>query len=547
MEPKVIRDAETAVPKIIAGMKRVADAVVPTLGPRGRNVAYSRGYGAPVVTSDGVTVARQLEFKDRLENIGASLVKEAASNANVTRGDGTTTTSLLAHRMAEQAYKLVTAGVAPIKIKKGMDIAQNNIVQILRNSAVPCETKEDIHRVALLASKNDDQVAEMVSAAMEYAGKEGLVEVGYSDTGESSIDIVEGCRIDRGVSHFWLIPPDANEVVLENPYILILDKKFSNLQEFVPIAEVIAGRPLLIIAEDIEGDVLQTILLNVTKMGVKICCVKSPSYGAQREGILGDLAILTGTTVVSSKLGITTEDIAKGTRQNMEDPDTTDTALGTADKVVIDKETCTIVGGGGFEDQIQDRIQQLRKEATRFPETDFNYAQLMKRASYIEKGLALISVGGKSETEREDKKLRVDDALSAARGAVLGGTVIGGGIALIKAAKAFKKNFLNLIEDEEVRKGAEIVLEACTYPTRCIAYNSGSSGDYVVERILQSDSDTLGYNAEKQELSNLIEDGVIDPVEVVTSAITYSTSVASMVATLGCSVELQEEENESTA
>lgn len=526
---------------ISSGIDKVAEAVGATLGPRGRHVLVNRPYQTPLATNDGVTVALNIELPNAGENVGAKLVQEAASKTNEGFGDGTTTTTILTQEMVKDGIRLISSGVAPDLLKRGMDSAQRGITEILLGMTEPCDSKEKVRHVAYVSSHQDGPIADVVADAVELMGARGAIEVLTSDHPELKLEVTEGCMIDRGYAHPQFVAPGETSVVLEEPSILILDRKWSNVQELTALAQVLTTSSLLVIAEDIEGVVLQSLLVSNARGTMKICAVKAPSYGDHRSGLLADLAILTGTTVISATTGTSIQNLVESIANKGP------LKLGCAQKVLIDKDSTTFVKGYGKPEDIQARILALRNEAEHGKTEKYNYTQLMKRASSLEQGIATIKVGGATEASAEERKMRLDDALSAARAASENGVVPGGGVALIKAASIWKVT-LDQIEagtgtmSPEVKLGHELVMKACATPLWQIVENAGESGDYAVKRIQGSQSDTLGFDATDLTFKNMIEAGILDPASVVVAELRYAVSIASMVLSVGCLVTDKEEE-----
>jgi len=527
---------------ISSGIDKVAEAVGATLGPRGRHIVIERPYQAPLATNDGVTVALNIELPDAGENVGVKLVREAASKTNDSFGDGTTTTTIMTQKMVRDGIKLISAGVAPILLKKGMDSALRGITEIVAGMAEPCDTKEKVKHVAYVSSHQDEPIANVVADAVELMGARGVIEVLPSDLPELKLEVTEGCMIDRGFAHPHFLSPGETSITLEEPAILILDKKWSNIQELGALGQVLSTSSLLVIAEDIEGAVLQSLLVTNARGAMKVCAVKAPSYGDHRAGLLADLAILTGTTVISSTTGLSIKSLVESITSNG------DLKLGCAQKVLIDKDNTTFVKGYGKPENIQARILALRNEAELRKDESYNYKQLLKRASSLESGIATIRIGGATKTTAEERKLRLDDALSAARAASESGIVAGGGVALLNAAKVWETTIKQIEEqtgamNPDVKLGHDLVIQACATPLWQIVENAGESGDYAVKRVQESPSDTLGFDASDLTFKNLPAAGILDPASVVVAGLRNAVSIASMTLSVGCLVT-DEEENE---
>ncbi len=513
------------------GVNAVANAVKVTLGPRGRNVVLEKKFGNPTITKDGVTVAKEIELEDHLENIGAQLLKEVASKTNDVAGDGTTTATVLGQAIVREGLKNVAAGANPLALKRGIDKAVEAAVEKIKAMAIPVEDRKAIEEVATI-SANDPEIGKLIADAMEKVGKEGIITVEESKGLETELEFVEGYQFDRGyISPYFITNPDAMEAVLENPYILIVEKKISNVRELLPVLEQVAqtGKPLLIIAEDVEGEALATLVVNKLRGTLNVAAVKAPGFGDRRKEMLKDIAAVTGGQVISEELGIKLENV-------------TLSMLGQAERVKITKDETTIVGGKGKKEDIEARIAQIKKE---LETTDSEYAKekLQERLAKLAGGVAVIRVGAATETELKEKKHRFEDALNATRAAVEEGVVPGGGTAYLRAIGAVDKVIAELEGDEAT--GAKIVRRALEEPTRQIAENAGFEGSVVVNQILaESKNERLGFNAATGEYVDMIEAGIIDPAKVTRSAIQNAASIGSMVLTTEAVVAEKPEKKE---
>ncbi len=518
--------------KLYEGVKKLNDAVKVTMGPRGRNVLIQKSFGAPSITKDGVSVAKEIELPETVENMGAQLVKEVASKTADEAGDGTTTATVLAHAIFREGLRNITAGANPIEVKRGMDKAAEAIIAELKKIAKEVKNKEEIAQVATISANSDRKIGELISEAMEKVGQDGVITVEEAKGINDELEVVEGMQFDRGyLSPYFITNPDKMTVEMENPLILLYDKKISNLKDLLPILEQVqkTGRPLLIIAEDIEGEALATLVLNKLRGVLNIAAVKAPGFGDRRKAMLEDIAILTGGNVITEELGRTLESAT------VED-------LGKAGRVVIDKENTTIVDGAGDKDKIEARVKQIKAQIEETT-SEYDKEKLQERLAKLAGGVAVIKVGAATETEMKEKKDRVDDALSATKAAVEEGIVVGGGSALIKAAK---KLSLELEGDEAI--GADIVKRAIKAPLRQIAENAGFDGGVVVNKVVESDDANLGFDAASGEYVNMFEKGIIDPVKVERIALQNAVSVASLLLTTEATVsEIKEEKPASPA
>ncbi|MFQ5532778.1 MAG: chaperonin GroEL, partial [Candidatus Methylomirabilales bacterium] len=498
MPAKQLKYDEEARKATLEGVRQLAQAVKVTLGPKGRNVVLDKKWGAPTITKDGVTVAKEIELKDPFENMGAQMVKEVASKTSDAAGDGTTTATLLAEAIYREGQKNVTAGSNPMALKRGIDKAVEVVVSELKKLSITTKGKKEISQVATISANNDSTIGNLIAEAMEKVGKDGVITVEEAKGMETNLEVVEGMQFDRGyLSPYFVTDPERMECVVENPFLLINEKKVSNMRDLLPVLEQIAklGRPLLIIAEDVEGEALATLVVNKLRGTLNAAAVKAPGFGDRRKEMLKDVAILTGGEVIAEEVGIKLENI------RLED-------LGRAKKVVIDKENTTIIEGSGDHKAIEGRIKQIR---TQIEETtsDYDKEKLQERLAKLAGGVAVIKVGAATEVEMKEKKARVEDALNATRAAVEEGIVAGGGVAYLRTLKALEK--LKLEEDEKV--GSDIIRRALEEPIRQIAANAGAEGSIVVQKVLEKPGN-YGFNAETEEYEDLMESGIIDPTKV---------------------------------
>jgi chaperonin GroEL len=512
--PKQITYGDESRQSILRGVNRLADAVKVTLGPRGRNVVLDRKFGAPTITKDGVTVAKEIQLKEPLENMGAQMVKEVASKTSDVAGDGTTTATVLAQAIYREGSKNVTAGANPMEVKRGIEKAVAAVTAELKKLSKPVQGKM-IAQVGTISANNDETIGNIIAEAMEKVGKDGVITVEEAKSIETSLEVVEGMQFDRGyLSPYFVTDPERMECVLENPFVLIHEKKISGMKELLPVLEQVAklGQPLLIIAEDLEGDALATLVVNKLRGTLQIAAVKAPGYGDRRKAMLEDIAILTGGQAITEDLGIKLENI------KLED-------LGKAKKITIDKEHTTIVEGAGKKKDIEGRVKQLR---TQVEETtsDYDREKLQERLAKLVGGVALIKVGAATETEMKEKKARVEDAMHATKAAVEEGIVPGGGVALLRCVEAVEA--VEVEGDEAV--GVSIIKRALEEPLRLIAANAGHEGAVVVGRVRELKGEE-GFNALTEKYENLVEAGVIDPTKVVRSALQNAASIASLLLT----------------
>ncbi len=499
------------------GVDQLAEAVKVTLGPKGRNVVIDKKFGAPTVTKDGVTVAKEIELSDALENMGAQMVKEVATKTSDLAGDGTTTATVLAQAIFREGLKNVTAGVNPMALKRGIDAAVSAVVEELKKMSVPTKGKKEIAQVGSISANNDKEIGDLIAEAMEKVGKDGVITVEEAKGLETTLETVEGMQFDRGyLSPYFVTDPEKMEAVLEDALILVHDKKVSSMKDLLPILEKVAqmGKPLLIIAEDIEGEALATLVVNKLRGTLRVAAVKAPGFGDRRKAMLEDIAVVTGGQVISEEVGFKLENAVV-------------TDLGRAKRIVVDKETTTIIDGQGDEEKIKGRIKEL-KAAIDKTTSDYDREKLQERLAKLAGGVAVINVGAPTESEMKEKKARVEDALHATRAAVEEGIVPGGGVALVRAQKALKN--LKLAEaDEQI--GVDIVRRSLEEPMRIIVQNAGGEGSIVVEKIRQSKEINYGYNALTDEYEDLVLAGVIDPTKVTRTALQNAASIASLLLT----------------
>ena len=517
MAAKDVKFGRDARERILRGVDILADAVKVTLGPKGRNVVIDKSFGAPRITKDGVTVAKEIELKDKFENMGAQMLREVASKTNDQAGDGTTTATVLAQAIVREGMTCVAAGMNPMDLKRGIDLAVTKVVEDLVKRSKPVSGSSEIAQVGIISANGDREVGEKIAEAMEKVGKEGVITVEEAKGLEFELDVVEGMQFDRGyLSPYFVTNPEKMIVELDNPYILIHEKKLSSLQALLPILEAVvqSGRPLLIIAEDIEGEALATLVVNKLRGGLKIAAVKAPGFGDRRKAMLGDIATLTAGEMISEDLGIKLESVTLA-------------MLGEAKKVTIDKDNTTIVDGNGAHDDIKARVEQIRAQIENTT-SDYDREKLQERLAKLAGGVAVIKVGGASEVEVKERKDRVDDALHATRAAVEEGIVPGGGTALLYATKALAG--MKGANDDQT-KGIDIVRKAITAPIKQIATNAGHDGAVVSGNLLREDNETQGFNASTDVYENLVAAGVIDPTKVVRTALQDAASVAGLLIT----------------
>ncbi len=515
MSAKLIEYSLDARTKLKKGVDQLADAVKVTLGPKGRNVVIDKKFGAPTVTKDGVTVAKEIELEDPIENMGAQMVREVASKTSDVAGDGTTTATVLAQAIFAEGLKNVTAGANPMDLKRGIDLAVEAIVNNLKKLSKPVETSQEIQQVGAISANNDQSIGKIIADAMDKVGKDGVITVEEAKGTETTMEVVEGMQFDRGyLSPYFVTNADTMEAILEDPYILIHDKKISAMKDLLPILEKVAqsGRSLLIIAEEVEGEALATLVVNKLRGTLRVCAVKAPGFGDRRKAMLEDIAILTGGTVISEEKGFKLENAQLS-------------YLGQAARVVIDKDNTTIVEGKGKKEEIKKRINEIKVQIEKTT-SDYDREKLQERMAKLSGGVAVLKVGAATEVEMKEKKARVEDALHATRAAVEEGIVPGGGVAYIRAMENLDVN----VENDDQRTGVEIVKKALEAPIRHIAENAGWEGSVVLNRVKEG-KDDFGFNANTEQFENLMKSGVIDPTKVARIALQNAASVASMLIT----------------
>ena len=522
MAAKDVKFGNDARVKMLKGVNVLADAVKVTLGPKGRNVILDKSFGAPTITKDGVSVAREIELEDKFENMGAQMVKEVASKANDAAGDGTTTATVLAQAIVNEGLKAVAAGMNPMDLKRGIDKAVSAVVSELKNLSKPCETSKEIEQVGTISANSDSIVGQLIAQAMEKVGKEGVITVEDGTGLDDELAVVEGMQFDRGyLSPYFINKSETATVELDNPYILLVDKKVSNIRELLPVLEGVAkaGKPLLIIAEDIEGEALATLVVNTMRGIVKVAAVKAPGFGDRRKAMLQDIAILTAGTVISEEIGMELE------KATLED-------LGQAKRVVINKDNTTIIDGVGDEAQIKGRVAQIRQQIEEST-SDYDKEKLQERVAKLAGGVAVIKVGAATEVEMKEKKDRVDDALHATRAAVEEGIVAGGGVALVRAASKVAATLKGDNEEQDV--GIKLALRAMEAPLRQIVTNAGEEASVVASAVKNGEGN-FGYNAGTEQYGDMIEMGILDPTKVTRSALQFAASVAGLMITTECMV-----------
>ncbi|MCZ6550015.1 MAG: chaperonin GroEL [Candidatus Methylomirabilales bacterium] len=515
MPAKQLKYDEEARRATMRGVDQLAHAVKVTLGPKGRNVVLDKKWGAPTITKDGVTVAKEIELEDPFENMGAQMVKEVASKTSDVAGDGTTTATILAQAIYREGQKNVTAGANPMALKRGIEKAVETVVAELKKQSITTKGKKEISQVATISSNNDPTIGNLIAEAMEKVGKDGVITVEEAKVMETALDVVEGMQFDRGyLSPYFVTDPERMECVLENPYLLINEKKITNMRDLLPVLEQIAkmGRPLMIISEDVEGEALATLVVNKLRGTLNCAAVKAPGFGDRRKEMLKDISTLTGGEVIAEEVGIKLENI------RLED-------LGRCKKVLIDKENTTIIEGAGDRKVIEGRIKQIRTQIDEST-SDYDQEKLQERLAKLAGGVAVIKVGAATEVEMKEKKARVEDALNATRAAVEEGIVAGGGVAYLRTVKALLA--LKLVDDEKI--GVDIVRRALEEPIRQIAENAGTEGSIVVQKVLEK-TGAYGFNAETQEYEDLISAGIIDPTKVTRIALQNAASIAALMVT----------------
>ncbi len=517
MAAKEVRFAGDARDKMLRGVDILANAVKVTLGPKGRNVVLDKSFGAPRITKDGVTVAKEIELEDKFENMGAQMVREVAQKTNDTAGDGTTTATVLAQAIVKEGAKSVAAGMNPMDLKRGIDIAVNAVVKDIEKRAKKVGSSAEVAQVGTLAANGDTKVGKMIAEAMQKVGNEGVITVEEAKALDTEVEIVEGMQFDRGyLSPYFITNAEKMVAELEDAFVLLHEKKLSGLQAMLPVLEAIvqAGKPLLIVAEDVEGEALATLVVNKLRGGLKVAAVKAPGFGDRRKAMLEDIAILTGGQLISEDLGIKLENV-------------TTAMLGRAKKVIIDKEKTTIVDGAGKKKDIEARVGQI-KQQIEDTTSDYDREKLQERLAKLAGGVAVIRVGGATEIEVKEKKDRVEDALNATRAAVEEGIVPGGGVALLRAKKAVGRISNG---NADVQAGINIVLKALEAPTRQIAENAGVEGSIVVGKIMEHKSETFGFDAQSEDYVDLVDSGIVDPAKVVRAALQDAASVAGLLVT----------------
>ena len=513
---KQLQFSDEARRSILRGVEKLAKAVKVTLGPKGRNVVIEKKFGAPTITKDGVTVAKEIELEDTYENLGAEMVKEVASKTSDVAGDGTTTATVLAEAIYKEGLKNVTAGANPMQIKRGIEKAVEAVVKTLKSISTPIKEQKEIAQVAAIAANGDKIIGEKIAEAMEKVGKDGVITVEEGKTLDTTLKLVEGMQFDQGyLSPYFVTDTERMECVMDNPYILIHEKKISNMKNLLPLLEKVAqsGKPLLIISEETEGEALATLVVNKIRGTFSCCAVKAPGYGDRRKAMLGDIAVLTGGRAVTEDLGIKLENVT------LEE-------LGQAKRITIDKENTTIIEGAGTPEAVKSRISQIRNEIDA-SDSDYDKEKLQERLAKLSGGVAIINVGAATEIEMKEKKARIEDALHATRAASEEGIVPGGGVALLRASR--KLNELKLSEDEQI--GVGIIKRALEEPVRMIASNAGQEGSVVVQKLLTETNVLIGYDADEDRFINMVEAGIIDPTKVTRSALQNAASIASLMLT----------------
>ncbi len=517
MTAKEVRFSTDARTRMLHGIDTLANAVKITLGPRGRNVILDKAYGAPRITKDGVTVAKEIELEDKFENMGAQMVREVASKTNDDAGDGTTTATVLAHAIVREGVKAVAAGMNPMDLKRGIDIAVAAVVKNVQSRSKKVKTEEEIGQVGTISANGEKEIGDMISEAMQKVGQEGVITVEEAKSMATELDVVEGMQFDRGyISPYFITNAEKMVADLDNPYILLHEKKLTGLQSMLPLLEAIvqSGRPLLILAEDVEGDVLATLVVNRLRGGLKVAAVKAPGFGDRRKAMLEDIAILTGGQLVSEELGIKLENVTLD-------------MLGTAKNVSITKDETTIVDGGGKKSDIAGRCNQMRAQVEE-TSSDYDREKLQERLAKLSGGVAVIRVGGATEIEVKEKRDHVEDAMNSTRAAVEEGIVPGGGVALLKATTALSRIKL---DNPDQQTGVDIVRRAIQAPVRQIAENAGAEGSIVVRKILESKVPNFGFDAANDEYTDLVKAGIIDPTKVVRTEIQNAASIAGLLIT----------------
>jgi chaperonin GroEL len=517
MAAKDVKFSVDAREKMLRGVDILANAVKVTLGPKGRNVVLDKSFGAPRITKDGVTVAKEIELEDKFENMGAQMVREVASKTNDISGDGTTTATVLAQSIVREGAKSVAAGMNPMDLKRGIDLAVEEAVSDLKRRSKKIKTSEEVAQVGTISANGEREIGDMIASAMQKVGNEGVITVEEAKTAETELEVVEGMQFDRGyLSPYFITNAEKMVTELEDPFILLHEKKLSNLQAMLPVLEAVvqSGKPLLIVAEDVEGEALATLVVNKLRGGLKVAAVKAPGFGDRRKAMLEDIAVLTGGQVISEDLGIKLENV-------------TLQMLGRAKKVTIAKENTTVVDGAGKKKEIEGRIGQIKAQIEETT-SDYDKEKLQERLAKLAGGVAVIRVGGATEVEVKEKKDRVDDALNATRAAVEEGIVPGGGVALLRAKRAVEKL---KHENPDVQAGINIVLRALESPIRQIVENAGVEGSIVVGKLLESKSENYGFDAQAEDYKDMVAAGIIDPTKVIRTALQHAASVAGLLVT----------------
>ena len=530
MAAKEVKFSVDARDKMLRGVDILANAVKVTLGPKGRNVVMDKSFGAPRITKDGVTVAKEIELEDKFENMGAQMVREVASKTSDIAGDGTTTATVLAAAIVKEGSKAVAAGMNPMDLKRGIDLAVETVVEELRKNSKKVTSNAEIAQVGTISANGDKEIGDYLAKAMEKVGNEGVITVEEAKSLETELDVVEGMQFDRGyISPYFITNADKMRVEMEDPYILINEKKLSALNELLPLLEAVVqtGKPLLIVAEDVEGEALATLVVNKLRGGLKVAAVKAPGFGDRRKAMLQDIAVLTGGQAISEDLGIKLENVTLA-------------MLGKAKKVTIDKENTTIVNGAGKKKDIEDRITQIKAQIEETT-SDYDREKLQERLAKLAGGVAVIRVGGATEVEVKERKDRVDDAMHATRAAVEEGVLPGGGVALLRASEALKK--VRTSNDDQ-KTGVEIVRKALQAPARQIATNAGEDGSVIVGKILENSSYGFGFDAQRGDYFDMVKRGIIDPTKVVRKALESAASVAGLLITTEAMVAEQPEKKD---
>ncbi|HSX37623.1 MAG TPA: chaperonin GroEL [Chlamydiales bacterium] len=533
MAPKNIKFKEDARQKILKGVRTLASAVKVTLGPKGRNVVIDSKFGAPKITKDGVTVAKEIELEDKHENMGAQMVKEVASKTADTAGDGTTTATVLAEAIYTEGLRNVTAGANPMDVKKGIELAISIVCDMLKTLSKPIKDAKEIAQVATISANGDSDIGSIIAKVMERVGKDGTITVEEAKGFETTFDVVEGMNFDRGYSSAYFVTnAETLQCEYENAYVLLYEKKISSMKEFLPILQAVAetGKPLVIIAEEVEGEALATLVVNRLRAGLKVVAIKAPGFGDRRKAMLEDIAILTGGQFISEELGIQLEKITLD-------------MLGKVKKVIVKKDDTTLIDGSGSKEAVQDRISLLRRQIEETT-SDYDKEKLMERLAKLSGGVGVIRVGAATEVEMKEKKDRVDDAKEATKAAVEEGIVPGGGAALIRCIPALEKTIATLTGDLKI--GAEIILRALSYPLRQIAENAGKEGSIIVQKVV-SLSANEGYDAREDAYVNLVENGIIDPTKVVRCALQFAASIAGLLLTTEAIITEEEQEKPAAA